>query len=193
MGKNLEKKLKNAADESGMIMVESVLCLTMFAIFIMTIIYMVDAILLQTKLQTALDKAAKEISVYGYVESNGAGTGAYAISYQNNQLYGDSIQKYGSEVKPVVNAFIYGNSLSGVARVVYKYLAENEDVTYLSYMGLKNGYTGLDFSGCSYDVNNDDLILQLSYRVNIFRSNFFSNLGGTKTVVLTATTKFWKE
>jgi hypothetical protein len=193
MKKNFMKN--NSADESGMIMVECLVCLTMFAIFMMTLIYMADAVIVQTKLQTALDKAAKEISVYGYVESNNSAgaAGAYSISNRNNLLYEGSAENYSSEVNPVVNAFVYGNSWSGVARVICKYLEENGDITYLSGLGVEGGYNGLDFSGCSYDVNNDDLTLQVSYNINVFRFNLFSGIGGAKKVVLTSSTKFWKE
>lgn len=105
----MEPEKKKRA-ESGMMVVEAVLCFTVFVMVVIALIYMVNIFILHNKVQFAINSAAHEIASYSYLYA------ALGISSAENTVEKDG-EKYTTPINDTANQVVQTwNKIEGLSK-----------------------------------------------------------------------------
>ena len=155
--------------ETGMITVEAAVMLTMFIMFFVAVMRIMDAVAVQARIQRAVSLAAKEVSAYGYLE---------------NTVY-DPVEFGMPDAAGDLSCYA-----SPVCRDVLK---EDPDIdNYLKKHGVKGGLYGVHFTG-GLSMSDKRMRITASYRIRYLELPFLPDSMFSKNVVVNATTGLWED
>lgn len=180
----------------GMITIETLLCLPLFLIFLAAIIFMMDAIMVQARIQGAVDEAAKEISVFSYIASKESREYSVADINENNQYISQFLDGGTSVDCSEVIAITSDTSFFRykLKSLVARYLGTEYGYGGLERMGVVDGIDGLNFEGSSYNLYGDGtLVIKCTYYSDLSKFPILNILPFKKKMTVTATTRIWKE
>lgn len=189
--------MRDMDNNRGSITVETIISLSMLLMFLLVINYLVDATLVQARVQGAIAEVAKDLSSAGYVVSasdNSIYTPMGTEGYSTALLGGDSFSIMYEDYLAIRAVANPDELQSNVQKLTEYYLKRQSSTNYLQKMGIVNGFAGIDFSQTTCNLSGDgSLVIAVSYDINIIRLPFFGGVGIKKRVTQTAVTKLWKE
>ncbi len=177
--------------ECGMVTVEMVTVLPLFILFFVWIMSLIDAFIVQSKLQAAAAETAKEVATYAtFREEDGR------PSYRCLDWVEDLLGTAGhvNEKARDANLISYqSNQSEGVLRYCYRTLLEDsipELDSYLERHGVVGGIEGISLRGSGISASGD-VVIVVTYRVKTLNLPFLGADAFTQTITCSATTGAW--
>ena len=181
--------------EAGLITVEVAIMLTMFIMFFVAILRIMDAVAVQARIQRAVSLAAKEISAYGYLENSvydpvefGMLDDLLFAEEVMNPVPNTTFSDHDSRVMSAAEDLSY--YAGTLCRDILKKDPEVED--YLKKHGVKGGLSGISFTKSSL-LSDNRVRITACYRIQYLSLPFLPNNLFSKTIVVNATTGLWED
>ena len=190
------KKIKS---EQGMISIEMLIILSMYVMFFAGIMILINGLIIQYRLQTAVNETAKETAAYAAAAPEGEGT-AYMIYKAFYKMNGYKTEALGNLESDRAMSLCMATtepdrySYSSVYPIFRSILLDMDPEmdTYLKEHGVAGGVHGLILHNSSYDGSDTgDLTVTLTYTFYCFRIPFSSGWLFGKTVACSASTRAW--
>ncbi|MBQ8317622.1 MAG: hypothetical protein IJX85_04730 [Lachnospiraceae bacterium] len=190
---------KALREEKGMMTVEVIIGLTIYVVFLVLMMNLLNVIYIKQKFQAAMNPVAVKLSREYYVDTIVAEDG---VGYEKVML-DELMQRRGQGYVNLSGDFTSKENLRYAAiakaeKMLFMLTADFKTVGYASSdayadMWIVGGYDGISFDGTRIDENGSgELELVIEYRIRIANLPLFGGTGLYIPVKQTASTKIWE-
>lgn len=189
--------VKTQADENvgemGMMTVEVVICMTMFAAFFVIMLNLINVVYIKQKVQAALKPIVIQMSRDYYAVENLD----YSRRDDERDITVSILQKRGQSSSGTWTEYVTkADMVKKMKDELYLNMADfsgGYDKNYYKAMWIVGGYDGLSFAGTSINPGgNGELSVVIDYRIRIVNLPFFADTGLDIRMRNKACTKLWK-
>jgi hypothetical protein len=179
----------------GSITVEAVLSISMFILFFMILMRLIDGIVIQDRVQEAVSEAAKEISISSYLADKAGDKNTCSLYQVRADCIASTDESYviiPYEDSLCAYALTDSSQFQDYLQLLIWHKLEESPVTTSLFENA--GITELDVSQSTVNPGGDGTVtIVAEYEIKIFGIGFLDDWALTRKIIVSATTRLWKE